>query len=231
MTEESLAKAWQLLSDGDNDAARAKFAEAVAADPENTDALIGMGKALARLGRVNDALQAFEAALQLNPDIPEAHFGAGWAHFQRKEWREAEAHDRRAVNMAPDVAKYHYAVAACAMRRKDMETALLHLEAANYLDPALFDGRARWILAYYRIFAGVEKLGLLVSWATLATMYACTLSAANLWWWFLGASLPFLAVSGWNFRKGRRRRAIWALVLCVLWAVPAYLLVEWLLSR
>ncbi|MFQ6102533.1 MAG: hypothetical protein ACE5OS_15075 [Anaerolineae bacterium] len=45
------------------------------------------------------------------------------------------------------------------------------------------------------------------------------------------ASLPFLAASGWNFRKRRYRRAIWALVLYVLWAVPAYLLVERLLSQ
>jgi len=231
MPEERLVRAWELLDSGDNESAQAEFARVVVEKPKDIDALVGLSKALSRLGRQDEALEVLEAALSLAPGNSEVHYGIGCVYYQDKRWHEAALHIQQAVAMAPDVAKYHLMAAECARRRKDMETALLHLEVANHIAPALFDGRARWILAYYRLFAGVEKLGLLMGWATLATIYACTFSAANLWWWFLVASVPFLAASGWNFRKRRYRRAIWALVLCVLWAVPAYLLVERLLSQ
>lgn len=231
MGDVHLAKAWQLLSDRDNDAARAEFTKAVATNPEDIEALIGLGKTLARMGQVNDALQAFEKALQLDPNSAEAHYGAGWAHFRMKEWQEAEMHDQKAVNLAPDVAKYHIAAAACAQKRGDLETVLVHLEAANRANPLELDRQARWALVYSRIFAGVEKLGLLVGWATLVTICSCNLSAASLRWRLLIASLPFLVASGWNLKKGYYRRAIWSLVLCLLWAVSTYVLIGWIVNR
>ncbi len=230
MPEEHLARAWDLLERGDNAAAQVEFARVVAEKPKDIDALVGLSKALTRLGQYDEALEVLEVALSIAPDNAEVHYGTGCVYYQKKRWHEAELHIQQAVTIAPDVAKYHLMAAECARRRKDMETALLHLETASCIEPALFHGRAHWTLVYYRIFAGAEKMGLLMGWATLATIYACTFSAANLWWWFLVAALPFLATAMYNLAKRRYRRAIWALVLCVLWAVPAYLLVEWLLS-
>lgn len=230
MISDHLATAWHLLEMGEYEAARAEFIEAIAVNPEESEALIGLGKALARLGQVSEALEVFEKALVLDPNNPEAHYGAGWAHYKRKEWHEAESHLNKAIALAP-TPKYHLLAAECARKRRCLETTLRHLEIAHRLDPKSLGKQSRLALAYYRIFAGAERVVPLLGWAFLATLYSCTLSAVSRRWWFLAASLPFLVVSGWNFGKRRYRRAIWAFVLCVLWAVPAYLLVEWLLSR
>ena len=220
------------LPDSENtEPARVRSREIGAANATDSKGLIEAGEALLRLGQYDEALEVYREAMSLAPDQPEAYYRVSWAHFGKKEWREAEFYAEKAVSLAPDVTKYHLAAAACAQKRRDLEAVLVHLEAAKRANPLELDGRAHWALAYSRIFAGLEKLGLLMGWATLATIYACTFSVANLWCWFLVASVPFLAASGWNFRKRRYRPAIWALVLCVLWAVPTYLLVERLLGR
>jgi len=266
MTQRQSQDGWRLLDAGDNEAARAKFSEAIAANPRDSDALIGLGKALARLGQASEALDAFKAATNLDPENPEAHYGAGsaysqlgqatealdafkaalhfdpenpeahygaaWSYDQRGEREDAEFHARKAVALAPDVAKYHLLAAKC-ISGKDMETKLWHLEAANRLESGGLDRRWRPLLIYLRVFAGfaypIQRL--LMVWAMLATLYSCTLSAAGRQWWFLAASLPFLATTIYNLSKRRYYRAIWSFGLCLLWAVPAYLLVERLLSQ
>ncbi|MCR4406725.1 MAG: tetratricopeptide repeat protein [Anaerolineae bacterium] len=231
MSEERFQRAWEPLNTGDAETAHAEFARVVAENPEDVDALIGLSKALTRLGQLDEALKVLEAALSLAPGNAEVHYGTGCVYYQEKKWDEAAFHVQRAVDIAPDVARYHLMAAECARKHKDMETGLLHLEIANRIDPTLFGGRARWTLVYFRIFAGVEKLGLLVSWATLVTICSCNLSVASLHWRLLITSLPFLVVSGWNLKKGYRRRAIWSLVLCLLWAVSTYVFIGWIMNR
>lgn len=232
MTQRQSHNGWRLLETGDNEAAQAKFLEAIAANPKDSNTRIGLGKALARLGQTTEALDAFKAAINLDPENPEAHFGAGWAYHQRGERQDAEFHARKAVALAPDVTKYHLLAAKC-IRSSDLETALWHLEAANRLESGELDRYSRRALIYLRVFAGfaypIQRL--LMVWAMLATLYSCTLSAAGRQWWFLAASLPFLATTIYNLTKRRYYRAIWAFGLYWLWAVPAYLLVERLLSR
>jgi len=232
MTEWQLHNGWRLLDAEDNEAARAKFSEIVAANPKNSEALVGLGKALARLGQPTEALEAFEKALNLNTENPEAHFGAGWAYREIGEQQNAEFHARKATALAPGVAKYHLLAAKC-IRSGDLENILWHLEAANRLEDGRLDGQWRWGLVYYRVFAGfaypVQRL--LMVWAVLATLYSFTLSASGLQWWFLVASFPFFAVTIYNLIKRRYYRAIWSFGLYLLWAVSIYLFVEHLLNR
>jgi tetratricopeptide (TPR) repeat protein len=231
MVSKHLELAWHLLEKGENEAARAEFARAIAAHPNDSEALMGLGKALARSGHFTEALEYFRKALALAPGNPEAHYGASWAHWRRKEWREARSYVEQALALAPGTAKYHVMAASCAAKLRHSEAALMHLETAARLSPEVLEKRSRWALAYLRVFAGIDRLSLLFVWATFATLYSCTLSAATRRWWFLVASLPFLVVGGWNFVKRRYRRALWSFFLCFLWVVPTYFLVEWLVSR
>lgn len=235
MAQQHSQDGWRLLDAGDNEAARAKFLEAIAANPRDTDALIGLSKALARLGRVSESLDAALKVIDLDPENPEAHYGAAWAYIHMREREKAELHAQKAVTLAPNVAKYHLMAAAATLRknRKNMEIALWHLEVANRLESGGLKGRWRLALIYLRVFAGfaypIQRL--LMVWAMLATLYSCTLSAAGRRWWFLVASLPFLAVAIYNLSKRRYYRAIWSFGLYLLWAVSTYLFVAWLSSR
>lgn len=231
MFSERLTVGWHLLERGENEAARAEFSKAIAANSRDSEALVGLGKALARLGQPSEALDAFKKALLFDPNKPEAHYGASWAHWKRKEWREAESHTERALALEPSVAKYHVMMAECARKRSDLEIALNHLETAINLDPGALGKRSQHTLTYFRIFAGVEKVVPVLGLAFLVTLYSCTLLATGQWWWFLVISLPFLMTSGWNLVKHRYRPAVWSLILGLLWTVPVYFLGEGLISR
>ena len=204
--------------------AQAGSAEMEASDATKNEDLIRTGQALLRLERYEEALEVYDAALRFAPDQPEAHYGKGWAHFGKREWRKAQLSVQKAIDLAPDVAKYHIAAAACSQKCRDLEGVLAHLDAAECASSSELDKRTRWALAYSRVFAGLERLGLLAGWAALATMLAYGFSVPNLQFWLLTAFLPFLATSIYNLVKHYYRRAIWAFGLGLLWLVAMYLL-------
>lgn len=232
MDQDALCECWQLLDAGNNEAAGRQFSKALASDPTNVDALIGLSKALARTGQLDQALDACESVLDLDPTNAEAHYGAGWLYRQLGDQEKAQFHALKAVEIAPTVARYHL-LAAKNIRAKDMEATLRHLEAANRLEQGKLDKRSRWALIYYRVFAGFASSAarLLMVWAAMATLWSCLCSAQGRRWWFVIASIPFLATSAYSFAKRRYYRGVWLLSLCLLWSVLAYFLVGWVLSK
>lgn len=66
-----------------------EYERAIAADPENAAAYLGKGRALAAQGETEDALKAFEEAVELKSDYEEAHTEA--VHLLVEEGREEEA--------------------------------------------------------------------------------------------------------------------------------------------
>src|SRR5262245_11631576 len=58
---------------GDNTTAATYFATALAKDPTNVSALVGLGIARYRLGDFAEADRALNAALAQSPDLPVAH--------------------------------------------------------------------------------------------------------------------------------------------------------------
>ena len=69
-----------------------------------TAAHMGLGSALAFLGRNQEALVRYEQVLDIQPNLPEAHFAAGFALTKLDHMKEAEAHYRRALSLRPDFA-------------------------------------------------------------------------------------------------------------------------------
>lgn len=61
---ERVGQAWRLHRDGDNDGAIRMFDSIVAANPENVDALYGLGLAHKASGDMNAAAKAFGSALE-----------------------------------------------------------------------------------------------------------------------------------------------------------------------
>ncbi|MGB9873218.1 MAG: tetratricopeptide repeat protein [Anaerolineae bacterium] len=231
MISTDIAAVEELLKIGDYEAACAAFKEVVAREPMNTKALMGLGKAYARLDQPLEALEVFTKVLTLEPGNPEAHYGASWAHWRRKDWRKARLFIEQALALAPDVAEYHLMAAECARKLRDSESLLRHLNMAVRLEPDVLGRRTRWVLAYYRVFSGIEGTALLWGWGFLAALWSCGFMGATRYWWLLLASLPFIGVSTWHFKKRRYRRAVWALVVWGVWVALTYLLLRWLLNR
>ena len=71
----------------------------------------GVGAALSREGRHDEAGPHFEAAIRIKPDRPKAHFNLGHVRFMQRRWAEAAACFERSIELRPtDKAYYNLAV-------------------------------------------------------------------------------------------------------------------------
>jgi len=79
-TVDLLAAAQQRLENGDADAARETFHEIIDREPQNSEAITGLGWSLLNMGNTEAAIAQFEKALHHNPSYGDAHIGLGQAH-------------------------------------------------------------------------------------------------------------------------------------------------------
>ncbi|HAS83518.1 MAG TPA: hypothetical protein DCS43_12830, partial [Verrucomicrobia bacterium] len=72
----------------------------------------GVGTALSRKGRNDEAAPHFEKAIQIKPDRPKLHFNLGHVRFMQQRWPEAIACFKKSIELNPtDRAYYNLAVA------------------------------------------------------------------------------------------------------------------------
>jgi hypothetical protein len=118
--------------------------EAVQADPDDVPAWQGLGYGLWLLGRKDEALDAFEAALARAPRREETlvYTAAVLAQVQRDE--EAIAYLRRALEVNPWSPRSHVELAKLLVRQRQWKEATHACESALRLDP--FDRGARQLL-------------------------------------------------------------------------------------
>ncbi|MDI6842864.1 MAG: tetratricopeptide repeat protein [Anaerosomatales bacterium] len=123
-------------------AARAveNLAEAVRKDPRNPNARILLAQALAGQGRLNDAIEQFQAALKLDEDNPAALEGLGMIALKQQQWATAEGYFRRIIdklrggqfaNADNRLERAYYYLGVTLIKRKQYE------DAAGYLKEAL----------------------------------------------------------------------------------------------
>jgi tetratricopeptide (TPR) repeat protein len=80
------------------------------------EALKIRGRALKKMGRLDDAISDYEAALQIAPDDPELHLRRGWTAFDKHDLDLAFDHARRALELKPaDAEAYDLIGAAFAL--------------------------------------------------------------------------------------------------------------------
>jgi tetratricopeptide (TPR) repeat protein len=73
-------------------------------NPRFTPALINMGVAEKRLGRIEAAIEACQAALDIDVNLPEAHNNLGNLYRTQGKHAEAFRHIQRALHLRPDYA-------------------------------------------------------------------------------------------------------------------------------
>jgi len=93
-----------LLARGDAEGARAKFDEALASDPRDVRALLGLGLAHETLGSLAQAERAYRQAIAVEPELAEAHNNLALLLRARGAQAEAIAELERATRADPKLA-------------------------------------------------------------------------------------------------------------------------------
>lgn len=95
-----------------------------------------LGVLLAQLGRDDEAIQHYRAALAGSPNDPETHNNLGFVLARHGETAQAAAHFRRAIELNADHAHAHFNLARLLLAEGDVELAGEHFHLAAALDPA-----------------------------------------------------------------------------------------------
>jgi hypothetical protein len=81
--------------------ARASYRDALAANPDFTEAHVNLGSLLARAGEFDEAALHEREALRLNPSDALAHADLGNIYFEQRRFEEAVTHYQRALLIDP----------------------------------------------------------------------------------------------------------------------------------
>jgi eukaryotic-like serine/threonine-protein kinase len=96
---------------------------------------LNLGTALARAGRLDDALAAYRQAIGLKPDYSMAHYFLGQILAEKGQLDEAIAACRRATQFKPDYGDAFYDLGTLLSRRGRVDEALVALRSAIELMP------------------------------------------------------------------------------------------------
>ena len=115
------------------------------ANPSNQ---LNLGNALIEQGKLAEAIDCYERAVQLNPEFYEAHYNLGVALTQAEDVAAIAAFDR-ALAINPDHAASHFGVARLLEAAGDLPTALTHYQRSAALDSD--DAIAHYALSEVRL--------------------------------------------------------------------------------
>ena len=108
--------------------------------PNNARAHNNLGVALARMGRVPEAILHYEQALRIWPDYVNAHNNLGLALAEQGEDQEAVEQYDQALRLRPDYALAHNNLASALMKQGRLQGAIEHYEQAMRLRPDIASG-------------------------------------------------------------------------------------------
>jgi len=97
---------------------------------------------------VEEAIAAYQTALEYDPDSAGALVNLGTIYFHLRRWDEAERHYRRAIEVDPGYALAHFNLANLYDEKNDRAEALLHYMMALRLDPQYGDAHYNLALLY-----------------------------------------------------------------------------------
>jgi arylsulfatase A-like enzyme/Tfp pilus assembly protein PilF len=115
--------------------ATALLRELLRNDPQMTDVWVQLAGFYERLGRIDDAIEAFKGGIRSNPQNASSLTGAAGAMFKAGRLDEARTHAELAVAVAPATA--HELLARIAVEQGDADTARHEARLAYEADPTL----------------------------------------------------------------------------------------------
>jgi tetratricopeptide (TPR) repeat protein len=123
-----------LLTDVDIFSAVREFRELVAMAPDFELAHIGLGRAVARLGRWKEAETEYRSAMELDPSDPTPHNDLGYTFEQQQKDDAALVEFVRAAQLDDASVHAHEGMGRVYLRRKDYQHAVAELRRADALD-------------------------------------------------------------------------------------------------
>ena len=117
------------------EAATQAYRDALRIEPDNVEALVGLGRVLGERGDLRASLAMFQEALKVKPDSAEAHNGMGWYLAAKDDLSGAIKEFQEAVRLKPDYAKGHFNLAWALAQWGDEDSALPEYQAAARLRP------------------------------------------------------------------------------------------------
>jgi Tfp pilus assembly protein PilF len=102
-----VALARTLEKRGDEEGARATYAEALKQDPKRTEALVRLAVLCDRQARFKESEELYRRALAARPNDADLHCNRGYSLYLQQRWAEAEQSLRHAVSLRPDHLRAH----------------------------------------------------------------------------------------------------------------------------
>jgi len=131
-----------LILAGRTDDARVLDDEILAANPQDSDALIGRAQIQMHDGRLNEASSTLESVTKNDPQNSMGHFYLGVGLEKMGSLERAQTEWRDAARLRPDLLQAQRALAGVAMRKGDMVALDLAAEQIIRLEPGSPDGYA-----------------------------------------------------------------------------------------
>ena len=113
------------------DQADLQFRAMIDENPDNAVAHSQRGEMLAAQGKCEEAVEAFDTALQIDPALAEAHLGLGQCQTSLGRAASAEDHFRKAVESHPDLPKARASLGIQLVANGKFSDAIPHLRKAD----------------------------------------------------------------------------------------------------
>jgi len=139
-TQALLASAQNAFSSGNYEQAVKDFQAAVDT-AASLDGYFGLGNALTRLGRLAEAQEAYQKALEINPNHTPTLSNLGVVHYQLGQLSQAQEVFSKVLQITPQDAETHYLLAATYIQRQNLEAAEQSLRRALEINPDLPEAR------------------------------------------------------------------------------------------
>jgi tetratricopeptide (TPR) repeat protein len=136
--QEHLLRARVLVKHERFEAALGEFQNALQKEPDLFDARLEQADLYYDLGRMDEALSSYEAALEVE-ESPEPHMGLGLVHLGKDQPLYASRHFREALRLDPGSLDANQNLGIALVRAGETEEAALHFRRAVEIDPTNLD--------------------------------------------------------------------------------------------
>jgi tetratricopeptide (TPR) repeat protein len=140
-----VTKANELLASGKYPEAAAIFEDAIRAEPQNTDAMLGLGFAREREKKFTQAEAALKKCLQVDPQNAGAAFQLGVTYFKQERFDDAMTSFEKGLTLNPKNAMGRHYLGIIATKKNFRERAEREFKSALAIDPSY--GEAHYNLA------------------------------------------------------------------------------------
>ena len=122
----------------------------LACTSENYIAHNNLGGMLCSRGRLDEAIEHFQKALEIYPGYPESHNNLGVALLRKGQVDEAIVHFQKALEIRPDQAEFHNGLGITLVQKGQVDEAIAHYQKAIQLKPDYADAHNNLGIALLR---------------------------------------------------------------------------------